>query len=457
MRIVVCVRTDGGVLGPFDAAAYEEALRLPDAEVILLSMGPLSSQESLHALTRLGATRAVLLSDPLFAGSDTLVTAYVLSLAVKKLAPDLVFVGRQTLVGDTGQTGPMLATMTELALITNVLHVSPPSDGRVTAEMRGAGDITVSLPALLTFERTCDLRFPRLRSRLGEIEVWDAATIGAIPEKCGLSASPTRVLATYENESGKRKCQFISRNELPAILAEAQKKSPLSFDTEKKSAERLISVISVGDTPRQMASAVSDNVIVLSPTSDVDSLIDAIRAHAPDAVLFGSDDGAKRTAACLAARLSLGLCADCTALDVSEGTLLMYRPARSGQVIAKIKSLTHPPLATVRGTEASTGNVIVAAGYGVKDDLPRVKAFADEIGAMLAASRKVVDHGLLPYPLQVGLTGKTVAPPVYIAIGVSGAVHHIAGMSRSGTVIAINPDKDAPIFEYADFGILDCF
>ena len=66
----------------------------------------------------------------------------------------------------------------------------------------------------------------------------------------------------------------------------------------------------------------------------------------------------------------------------------------------------------------------------------------------------MVDNGYLDYPSQVGLTGKTVAPPVYIAVGVSGAVHHIVGMQQSGTIIAINPDKNAPIFDYADFGIV---
>ena len=70
-------------------------------------------------------------------------------------------------------------------------------------------------------------------------------------------------------------------------------------------------------------------------------------------------------------------------------------------------------------------------------------------------TRKMVDNSYLPYALQVGLTGRTVSPPVYIAIGVSGAVHHVVGMWRSGTVIAINADRDAPIFDYADYGIVD--
>ena len=102
-------------------------------------------------------------------------------------------------------------------------------------------------------------------------------------------------------------------------------------------------------------------------------------------------------------------------------------------------------------------DIIVAAGFGVKDQLTEVKAFADSIGARFCATRKLVDNGYANYDIQVGLTGNTVSPPIYIAIGVSGAVHHVAGMQRSGTVIAINPDKNAPIFEYADFGIVDNF
>lgn len=456
MKIVVCVRLDGDVLGPFDAAAYEEALRLPDADITLLSMGPASAKEPLHALTRLGASRAVLLSDPAFAGSDTLATAYELALAVKRISPDLVLTGRQTLIGDTGQTGPMLATLLRLSLLTNVMQLTPPSDKTITVLTRDEGEMTASLPALLTVERTCELRFPRLRSRLGEIEVWNAEDVGADRTRCGLGGSPTRVLATHENESGKRKCQFISRDQLPHIIEAALTKNVLPADSTEKSLARLSSVVAVGDAPTQMASSVSDHVHTI-PLSDEDTLICALEKLSPDAVLFGSDDTSKRIAACVAARLSLGLCADCTAFDVEDDILLMYRPARSGQVIAKIKSLTRPALATVRTASQTKESIVVAAGFGVKDALPRVTEFAEELGATLCASRKMVDNACLPYSAQVGLTGRTVAPPVYIAIGISGAVHHIAGMSRAGTVIAINPDKDAPIFEYADYGILEKF
>lgn len=83
-----------------------------------------------------------------------------------------------------------------------------------------------------------------------------------------------------------------------------------------------------------------------------------------------------------------------------------------------------------------------------------VKDLVEKYDAELGATRKAVDNDILPYEYQIGLTGKTVSPSVYIAVGVSGAVHHIVGMQKSGTVIAINSDKSAPIFDYADYGII---
>ena len=450
MRVVVCVRQGlDGELGAFDAAAYEAALRLPAAEVILLSMGPPSVAEFLQKLTRLGAKRAILLSDGAFAGADTLATAYTLSLAVKRLTPDLVLCGRQTLVGDTAQTGPMLAALCGYALLTNVMALTV-DDKEVSCLTRDEGECRASLPALLTVERIHALRLPRLRARMGELEIWDAAALGADVSRCGLAGSPTRVIKTFENEGGKRQCHFIRPDELQSAIAAGLRKNK-EKTAPPKSAERLQNVCIVGEAPRAFAEAISDDITLLQST---EVTAEMIRKRDPSAVFFGSDPASKRLAAELAATLRAGLCADCTAAEVSGGELFLYRPALSGSIMAKIGCITRPAMATVRTAEQEAGDVILTAGYGVKEDMERVRALAARLNATLCTTRKMVDRDLLPYEMQVGLTGKTVAPPVYIAAGVSGAVHHIAGMQRAGTVIAINRDKDAPIFDYADYGIV---
>ena len=225
MKVVVCVRQGvDGEINPFDASAYEAALRLPDAKVILLSMGPLSAKDFLLRLTRLGAKQAILLSDMAFAGADTLATAYTLSLAIKKIDPELILCGRQTLVGDTAQTGPMLSVYADRSLITNVMSIDEIGES-ITCTTRDMGTETVPLPALITVERINTLRLPSIISKMGEVEVWSAEDIGADTNKCGLAGSPTRVLKTFENESGKRKCKFISFAELKNAIDEGLKKT----------------------------------------------------------------------------------------------------------------------------------------------------------------------------------------------------------------------------------------
>ncbi|MBQ1263272.1 MAG: electron transfer flavoprotein subunit alpha/FixB family protein, partial [Oscillospiraceae bacterium] len=221
---------------------------------------------------------------------------------------------------------------------------------------------------------------------------------------------------------------------------------------QSTSDNRLNKVFCVGRDGLEYAESVCDNVTVIEMQSE-ETLCELIKREEPDAVIWASDDLSKRTSARVAARLNLGLCADCTALQTDGETLYMIRPALAGSVIAKIKSLTKPAMATVRTTSEST-NVIVAAGFGAKESIDKVKALSESLSGELASSRKLVDNGILPYSMQVGLTGKTVSPAVYVAVGVSGAVHHIVGMQSAGTVIAINPDKEAPIFDYADFGII---
>lgn len=452
MKILVCIRQGlDGEINPFDACAYEEALKIPSAEVIIISMGPLTAKDFLLRLTRLGAKKAILLSDKAFAGADTIATAYALSLAVKKINPDLVFCGRQTLVGDTAQTGPMLSVYSELSLITNVMKIKNISES-ITCDTRDMGEEMVSLPALLTIERINNLRLPSILSKMGEVEVWSAEDINADIKKCGLEGSPTRVVKTFENESGKRKCKFINFDELSSAIEEALKKNKEKIKVEASDENKLPKVVIIGESPMEFAKSVSDDITIL-PITDAKDLAEKIKTLKPNAVLWGSDSLSKKLSAQVSAMLGLGLCADCTFLETDSQELLMYRPALSGSIIAKIKSLTKPAMATVR-TAGEGKDIVVCAGYGAKDDLELIKDFAKKIGADMATTRKSVDNDILPYDMQVGLTGKTVNPPVYIAIGVSGAVHHIVGMQASGTVIAINPDKEAPIFDYADYGIV---
>ena len=195
----------------------------------------------------------------------------------------------------------------------------------------------------------------------------------------------------------------------------------------------------------------------------------------------------------LAWHLQAGLTADCTFLEISQdGELLQTRPAFGNSLMATIKTTSDVQMATVRpGTfpaEAQTKEIsaqtpetavsqlvkvlelvpftqtapiaqaqtIVAGGAGIgsKEGFAKLSALAQKLGGAVGASRNAVDAGYAPYAAQVGITGITVCPKLYIAVGISGAVQHLSGMSGSTTVIAINSDPKAPIFNYADYGIV---
>lgn len=123
---------------------------------------------------------------------------------------------------------------------------------------------------------------------------------------------------------------------------------------------------------------------------------------------------------------------------------------------AKTKLITLEEVPTT-GIDISKAAVVVGIGRGVKEEknMPAVREFADDIGAVLAASRPVVDAGWLPKEVQVGSSGKTIKPRVYIALGISGAFQHVAGMKGADTIIAVNKDPKAPIFSVAHYGIVD--
>ena len=450
MKILVCVKVVKGELNPFDESALECALQLSD-DVTVVSMGPKSSESALKPLTRLGA-KVVLISDNCFAGSDTLATSYILSTAIKGMEYDLILCGRQSIDGDTAQVGPMLSQMLGIPLITNALKIEV-NDDSVFAATR-LGEESSRLPALVTLERGYVLRFPSIFSKVGEVKILDNEALGCDLQKCGLTGSPTKVLEAFENERGRRKCKFISMDELLPLIDELIKQN--NVESQKTyDGTKFKSVWAVGEEVYEKAKEIAEEVILIEK-SDPQTIYEKAIAEKPDVILWNADFWGRKNAPIVAAMLNTGLCADCTALETDGKNLIMYRPAQGGNITAKIKCVTKPQMATVR-TKSDSSDIILSGGKGVADSIDKLYELAEKLGAEIGASRGLVDMNRMPYDKQIGLTGKTVSPKIYIAVGISGAIHHTCAVEGSTTVIAINPDKDARIFDYADYGIVERF
>ena len=229
-------------------------------------------------------------------------------------------------------------------------------------------------------------------------------------------------------------------------------------------------------------------------------MLKVIEDYRPEIIIAGATSTGRTLMPYVAMKAFAGLTADCTVLDIEEetGNLLQTRPAIGGNIMATIKTPSHrPQMATVRPrstkpaprTEGRTGaierltapagllasrvrrveflaaeeehgiqdaDVVVAVGRGIKkgENLPLAQSLADSLDAALGASRDVVDRGWLSYPHQIGLSGKTVTPKLYVGVGVSGSIQHLAGMQTAETIVAVNTDPDAQVFRVADFGIV---
>jgi electron transfer flavoprotein alpha subunit len=230
------------------------------------------------------------------------------------------------------------------------------------------------------------------------------------------------------------------------------------------------------------------------PQPRVDVLAGLARDY--DAVLFGQSVLAADVAAGLAARLEAGLNWDLTDLVERDGALVGKRPALQDSVLVDVGWTSEPRLALFRsgafdpketggeaavadaqvqledfstqatmveqahaeseGTSIEDADVIVAGGRGLggPENFKLVEELARALGGAVAATRAVVDAGWYPYAAQVGQTGKTVSPKLYVAVGISGAIQHKVGMQGAGTIVAINKDGNAPIFEFADLGVV---
>ncbi|MBN1154665.1 electron transfer flavoprotein subunit alpha/FixB family protein [candidate division KSB1 bacterium] len=234
------------------------------------------------------------------------------------------------------------------------------------------------------------------------------------------------------------------------------------------------------------------------PDIFTDVISRAVTTLEPQIILFPATGLGKDLGPRLAGRLNIGLATDCVKLEIREGKLVVARPMYAGKVIGEHQFRAIPQMASLRPNifpvnrlhagaktnvevidlpidesvrksivtefisalsskvDLTEAKIIVAGGRGMKgpENYKMLEELADLLGGAVGASRAVVDADWRPHSEQVGQTGKTVSPDLYIACGISGAIQHLAGMSGSKCIVAINKDPDAPIFEKADYGIV---
>jgi electron transfer flavoprotein alpha subunit len=536
---------------------------------VVFTLGPTSAEDVLREAVAWGADTGILVSDPAFAGSDTLATARALAAALAADRPwDLILLGRNSIDADTGQVGPELAELLDLPFVAGVreLHL----DGRAGQALCEYDDtwrtVTFRLPAVVSVaERLTNpckappedqANVPPERLRL-----LSAAQLGAGP--WGTAASRTAVDSVEVIEVPRHRVVLAGspaqqvRQAIDLLGEWGQLESVTGGFPERSSRvsegiEPTLSTRSggrgvVGDVRRwsdgdpvlvvlaepeharltrelvgeaeRLARAVAGYVVVSGPSLPeagelaawgADAAVELVGARVeedvasamaswcesrrPWIVLVPGTLWGREVAGRLAARLDAGLTGDAIGLRVRNGRLVCRKPAFGGRLVASISSSSDVQLATVRPgvlplreprrIEApvpveiltvrprrrvevscarryddvepfSAAQAVVAVGMGVgPDEYGQLDYLRELLGAEMAATRRVTDAGWLQRTRQVGITGRSIAPQLYLAIGISGKINHMIGTLGAHTVIAVNNDPGAPIFDWADIGIV---
>lgn len=530
-------------------------------EVVVVTLGPPSAEDALReaiAWTQdRGATvRGVLVSDPAFAGSDTLATARALAAVLEREGPfDLVLAGRNSVDADTGQVGPELAQLLDLACVAGVRELSL-ADGAVGVRLEHDDEwveATVALPAVLTVaERLCDpAKVPpegRAAVAAEHVTTLTAADLGAGP--WGAAASPTSVgeVRVLEVERLRRRFDgpvaaqveaavavLVDRGALeeggtaPADALPPARPGPAAGPAVAVLVEpgRLRLTRELLGAAARLAEELGGHVVAagtgLPPAADLgawgaDQAVEVAGALveedvaagvarwcgavAPWAVLAPSTAWGREVASRVAATLGAGLTGDAVGLTREEASgtdgspgprLVAWKPAFGGLVVAAVRSSSSVQLVTVRAgvlplpeprppapvpvaavevvprgrvvvhgrhreddaDRLANADAVVGVGQGVDPaDYPALDPLLAVLGAELAATRKVTDKGWLPRARQIGITGHSIAPRLYVALGLSGKFNHTMGVRSSGTILAVNPDPEALVFDGADVGIV---
>lgn len=560
------LRRDGLELemNPYCRRAVSKAVELAGScggEVVVVTLGPPSAEDTLREAIAWGEDRdteirGVLVTDPAFAGSDTLATAQALSAAIAREGPfDLVLAGRNSVDADTGQVGPEVAELLDLPFLTGVKVLE--LDGRhLSARCEHDDGIVaarVGLPAVCSVaERLCEpcKVDPSGRAAVdpSRISVLGAHDLGNGP--WGEAASPTRVgdVRVLEITRERRRLDGPVAHQVDEAVAVLSARGALDPAPRRSTAgvpvtggdgpvvavlgepdrhretaellgtaallaaatggsttlldvtpEGLLDVSSAGAQPAvgrpMFGNQGADRVVELVGSTAEDDVADVAGRWTADtrpwAVLAPSTAWGREVASRIAVRVSGGLTGDAVELEVDDGRLCAWKPAFGGRLVAAITASSDVQLVTVRAgvlpllaprsvapdierlvvrrrgrvdvTERSRdddietlalADVVVGVGQAVEPgEYPLLDPLLDVLGAELGATRKVTDRGWLPHARQIGITGRSIAPRLYIGLGLSGKFNHSVGVRASGTVLAINPDPDAFIHDHADVSL----
>ena len=539
-------------MNPYCQRALSKGIELAQAtggQCTVISLGPPAAADVVRWGVAAGADRGVLISDPAFAGSDTLATARALAAAIERCGPfDLILAGKNAVDADTGQVGPELAELLGLPFAAAVRSLDLGNDCtlRVGCEHDDAWvEAEMPLPAVLsTAERLCrpaKVDEPAKAAVPAEkIRTLTSADLGSGP--WGIAGSPTWVGETKVLEVKRERRILNGALESQVAEAMALLQARRAFDDAKTtaadtvgepvatpvttiavllepghggSARELLGVAaqmaprinarvtgilagSADDTaPEEFHAWGADHLCVLengAVEEDIAHFVASWRdTHSPRCLFAPSTSWGREVAARVAARTGSGLTGDAIALEYEDGQLVSWKPAFGGRLVAAIRSTSAVQMATVRPgvlprpmprearmpsmerhrvETASRVRVIsrqrndqldalamasrvVGVGLGIPPErYPELDPILAVLGAELATTRKVTDKGWLPHARQVGITGRSIAPNLYVGMALSGNFNHACGIQAAGTVLAINADPQAAIFEHADIGMV---
>jgi electron transfer flavoprotein alpha subunit len=536
-------------MNPYCRRAVAKGVEL--GECTVFTLGPPSAEDVLREAIAWGARDGVLITDPAFAGSDTLATARALAAALRVCGPfDLVLAGRNSVDADTGQVGPEVAELLDLPFLAGVKELSiDPSSGAVEARCEYDDGFVVAattLPALLSCaERLTDPakvppegraavdtslirrvsahelgdgpwgqagsptyvgRVEQLsveRSRIvlsGPVDEQVARAVALLRDRGALDPHPAAVSVTSARQAVPNSPKAREDRAVAVVVEPGRERTARELlGAATGLGGRVVAVAFDTDVgPAALSSFGADAVVRVDGVSveeDVaGALGDWVEEVHPWAVLAPGTMWGREIASRVAARLGAGLTGDAVDLAVEGDRLVGWKPAFGGALVAAVTATSDVQMATVRpgvlplpepraadggidvDVRAATprgrvrhldagrdddldalvaADVVVGVGTAVApDEYGELRPLLDALGAELGATRKVTDRGWLPRARQIGITGRSIGPRLYVAVGLSGKFNHMVGVRGAGCVLAVNTDPDALVFGACVVGIV---